>query len=540
MNLSLNHLAHVLKKQYVCQQLGSEHAASEARLCVPALWMRGDAPRRDLCYVVQAQQIKPGFRCPPDMSLIVVGAVRPELFRGARGAVLVLTDAPATRSAFSSCFNTVAQIFQESQLFQQRFSNLLMRSPVLQELVSLAESVFGNPVLVFDKSFCILNQVSPALQMDWTINRQTQERMLPAEVVEIIRTHPAFRLAAGDRLDVRISEEYLPYAMQFAHVARGSTVFTVAIVELGVSLDALQPQLVEYFTECVYALLSKKNVHTGHALQFETFIKKLLNNEQVEQAVVDQNLLERSWLNTDNCICAAFEVDWWDNLNATHHSVCLQIENTFAHSFAFFYADRIIAIINLDKAMTTREEMIRRLVSFLRDQMFHVGISYTFFDFSTLHSYYLQTIAALEMGRLYRPDEWCYRFEDLVLPYFMHYGTSQINGRHLCHPGLVQLWIYDYNNHTDLLNTLKVYLNTGLNATKTARQLYIHRNTFYQRMETISQIINADLNDPDVRLFMMMSFSFVELLHLKPIEETMQLEAKNPARPGGLTREKNE
>ena len=88
MNLSLNHLAHVLKKQYVCQQLGSEHAASEARLCVPALWMRGDAPRRDLCYVVQAQQIKPGFRCPPDMTLIVVGAVPPEVFRGAQGAVL--------------------------------------------------------------------------------------------------------------------------------------------------------------------------------------------------------------------------------------------------------------------------------------------------------------------------------------------------------------------------------------------------------------------------------------------------------------------
>lgn len=540
MNLSLNHIAHVLKKQYTCLQLGSEHAASEARLCVPALWVRGDALRRDLCYVVQAQQIKPGFRCPSDMSLIVVGAVQPELFRSAQGAVLILTDAPATRSSFSVCFNTVAQIFQESQLIQQRFSTLLMRTPLLQELVSLAENMFGNPILVFDKSFCILNQVSPSLQLDWTINRQTQEKILPADVVEIIRTHPAFRLTTGDKLNVRISEDYLPYAMQFAHIARGSTVFTVAIVELNGSLDSLQPQWVEYFTECVYALLVKKNIHTGHSLRFETFIKKLLSNEQVEQAVVDQNLLMQNWLNTDNCICAAFEVDWWDSLNATHHSVCLQIENTFAHSFAFFYADRVVAIINLDKAMTTREEMIHRLVSFLRDQMLHVGISYTFFDFSTLHSYYLQTIAALEMGRLYRPDEWCYRFEDLVLPYFMHYGTSQISGRHLCHPGLVQLWIYDYNNHTDLLNTLKVYLNTGLNATKTARQLYIHRNTFYQRMETISQIINVDLNDPDIRLFMMMSYSFIELLNLKPIAETMQSEQKNPSRAAGSAREKTE
>ena len=63
------------------------------------------------------------------------------------------------------------------------------------------------------------------------------------------------------------------------------------------------------------------------------------------------------------------------------------------------------------------------------------------------------------MGRLYAPDLWYYRFEDYVLPYFMHYGTSQING--------------------------------------------------------------ADLNDPDTRLFMLMSYSFVDLLKLKPIEEVV-------------------
>ena len=175
-----------------------------------------------------------------------------------------------------------------------------------------------------------------------------------------------------------------------------------------------------------------------------------------------------------------------------------------------------------------RYSQLRRLRDISRTQArLHVGISYTFFDFSTVISYFKEAEAALEMGRLYAPDIWYYRFEDYVLPYFMHYGTSQINGRHLCHPGLVQLWLYDSKNETELLITLREYLTTGLNATATAKHLFIHRNTLYQRLDKINQIIGADLNDPDTRLFMLMSYSFVDLLKLKPIEEVVPDFKKN-------------
>lgn len=93
--------------------------------------------------------------------------------------------------------------------------------------------------------------------------------------------------------------------------------------------------------------------------------------------------------------------------------------------------------------------------------------------------------------------------------------------------GVVQLWLYDSKNETELLITLREYLTTGLNATATAKHLFIHRNTLYQRLDKINQIIGADLNDPDTRLFMLMSYSFVDLLKLKPIEEVVPDFKKN-------------
>ena len=100
----------------------------------------------------------------------------------------------------------------------------------------------------------------------------------------------------------------------------------------------------------------------------------------------------------------------------------------------------------------------------------------------------------------------------------MHYGTSRIDGRHLCHPGVVQLYVYDLKNKTNLLETLKTYLECGENAVQTAQNLYIHRNTLYQRLKKINGIIHTNLDNANIRLFIMMSYTFVDLLGLSPVE----------------------
>ena len=75
----------------------------------------------------------------------------------------------------------------------------------------------------------------------------------------------------------------------------------------------------------------------------------------------------------------------------------------------------------------------------------------------------------------------------------------------------------DDANGTELLPTLREYLVSGLNATAAAKQLFIHRNTFYQRLDKIQQLITSDLENPDTRLFMLMSYRFVDLLKLDPV-----------------------
>lgn len=56
--------------------------------------------------------------------------------------------------------------------------------------------------------------------------------------------------------------------------------------------------------------------------------------------------------------------------------------------------------------------------------------------------------------------------------------------------------------HTEYYRTLRVYLEENLNATQTARELYIHRSTLLYRLERIREILDSDLTDPDELLYL--------------------------------------
>lgn len=59
--------------------------------------------------------------------------------------------------------------------------------------------------------------------------------------------------------------------------------------------------------------------------------------------------------------------------------------------------------------------------------------------------------------------------------------------------------VYDKEYGTELLATLSAFLRTGGNTKRVAEELFIHRNSVLYRLDRVSEIIQNDLNDPEVR-----------------------------------------
>jgi hypothetical protein len=54
---------------------------------------------------------------------------------------------------------------------------------------------------------------------------------------------------------------------------------------------------------------------------------------------------------------------------------------------------------------------------------------------------------------------------------------------------------YDQQNDTELLHTLKVYLESNQNMAQTAKKLYVHTNTIKYRLNSIKELVNTDYLD---------------------------------------------
>ena len=472
----------------------------------------------EICYAVDADSISDSFSCPFGITLAVMGNTAGLLPDTADADILIL-DRGDAQCTFSDMFNALNSVFLKYQAIDTRLSSAVMKNAPLQEILKIGEALFGNPLILFDKNYCILGEADSRLEkLELVCDKWSDSKMLSIDTVNAIKTSPEYRRASESSDICFVSEEYFAYNTLFAPVEGSGSPLTLAVMETNCPLTRVHRQLALYFSGILRLALGRNHLSSGHSLRFEDFLKELLYDTQIEQAVIDRYLLAMNWKNGDNYLLVTFQTNRFDKINSIYNNICGNIEKQKPESFAFYFEDNLLTVINLDQARLTKTDAVHMLSIFLREGLFHAGISYIFFDFSTFSSYYKQALGALEMGEKYSPHEWCYDFEDYVLHYFMHYGTSRIDGRHLCHPGVVQLYIYDSKNNTNLLETLRAYLDCGGNAVLTAQKLYIHRNTLYQRLKKINGIIHTNLDNANVRLFIMMSYTFVDLLGLTPVE----------------------
>lgn len=69
---------------------------------------------------------------------------------------------------------------------------------------------------------------------------------------------------------------------------------------------------------------------------------------------------------------------------------------------------------------------------------------------------------------------------------------------------------YDRERRSDLLKTLRVYFETGANASEAADRLFLHRNSLLYRLARIEELVGLDLKDSRARLALQLGLLFVE------------------------------
>jgi len=88
--------------------------------------------------------------------------------------------------------------------------------------------------------------------------------------------------------------------------------------------------------------------------------------------------------------------------------------------------------------------------------------------------------------------------------------TDLLKRLHLEYLGAIEN--YDRENSTQLVETLRMYLNCNGSVNETATRMYTHRNTINYRMRKVRELFPFDMDDPDSAFILKMAFYIKDYL----------------------------
>ena len=140
------------------------------------------------------------------------------------------------------------------------------------------------------------------------------------------------------------------------------------------------------------------------------------------------------------------------------------------------------------------EDMVDRVKSKFRKSDIEIGFSDIAFEIQEFGEGVNLAKKSLEIGnRLYK-DKRIFKYSDLGVFAWLDIREEEMDML------LEDIEVLLHEDNKDLLKTLKVYLESNLNYSLTAKKLYIHINTVRKRIREIEELTDYDLEDPMKRV----------------------------------------
>ncbi len=222
----------------------------------------------------------------------------------------------------------------------------------------------------------------------------------------------------------------------------------------------------------------------SHTRSNTSIITRLLEGEAVSQAALEKFLRQPGLSHPWSLLAAK-------NLSVRNYTQRALAVREFASwklpCFPLDYQGEVLVLVSQKK----QDALLRQMKAALGFSHIALGISMPIQELTLLPTALRQARFALDRGQ----GPGIHLCRDYALDYLVENLRNQELVTELLHPAIGTLTQYDWENGTQLLLTLKTYLQTDRSQAETADRLHTHRNTIKYRLERIDQLTGIDLAD---------------------------------------------
>ncbi|MCC8123783.1 MAG: helix-turn-helix domain-containing protein [Oscillospiraceae bacterium] len=427
---------------------------------------------------------------------------------------------------------SMRELFNETQRIFVRISNWIidmhrsvMRNEGIQALITLSEPIIGNHIAVMDPTFKLMAYTKNVETDDPVSNALVQHGYHPLETVERFKLHRRFeQFEKADGIIVSedfVTSEYVTVKKVFR--CRNSYSVLVVMVCCAKALSDGLLDLFKLLMENLQIYVDRDYPPEGNfgpvnALVCDLLDAKVVSMDEVQKRAHYAGLSFRAQYDL-------FLLHFDDTLNVPIGRLVRDLEDLLLFSHVLSYQRSILILNHYDgERMPDRAARLVQVNTVIGSLTAACGISSLFSDLCELPTAHEQASVAIRTGTQLRgkPNNHadsdtqckCYDFEDYVLYRLIAMGLSEspdVFKNSFFYRAIQTLTEYERKHNTKVLQLMYTYLQCERRATETCTRLHMHRNTVLYHIKRIEEILNISLEDPEIRLKLMLGFKLREL-----------------------------
>ncbi|MDO5134942.1 MAG: helix-turn-helix domain-containing protein [Eubacteriales bacterium] len=508
-----------LSSAYLCEQLTKDHRllkeyglSGKDRYRRPLLYMDrlpGQVPGSHVCILCPREEAalwKMAEQLPGDSLPILCVLQEPEEIPQLPSPSMVLFLPHREDAVLLS--NRLQQIFDEADQWELQIHQLVTQNMGISRILQEASSFLDNPLMVMGLDFSLVGESGlsrlPAPAQLFTPQGVNMEYM------NALLQDPAYQ-ALLDREDTVLFPGYIsgcPSLNRNLYV-EGKPLYRLVLTQWDRPVTEGDICILESLTDRLEYLLTHE-VAASITGDLEQIFLRILSDRTADYVQVSRQLSALGWRESHTYLCLILQITYLNQKQLSTKAICRYIRSQFEDSISFLYQEEIVTFLNLTRLGLAEDEAASRLIYFIRDSYLKAGYSRPMAGHMNLRRQYVQARTALDVGSRTKPYLWIHHFSQVALTYIMEQATRRLPGSMICHEGLLRLKETDESSHTEYVRTLKTYLDQHLNATQTAKELFIHRSTFLYRLDKIREILSSDLEDPQEIFYLELSLRLLE------------------------------
>lgn len=405
----------------------------------------------------------------------------------------------------SSCnqidvINTVYSVFERYMDWSLQLQNLWQNECKLKDMLRCAADMIGCYLYCADATFLIHNEYG-----DDALLRSYDKAVLKEKIYSL---STILQLNENKQLRRNTRTAYQLFVPDHKRVVLARNLFSgdkhngwIMALNSSGSFTNGQMALLDEIGD-VLELWMSTNRQIGEEYERNSVFYQILNGGNIDEEIINLQFESLGWHPTDEKQVYAFA----GLTRNVSHALDRKIERLSNAIFSLRYKETCILIANC--SLMNSEQFESEFSKMLCDSGCITGRSPKFTNILDIISYF----RAADIAARFSPDDQTYirEFYDAVIPY-ISILVREYSVIDICHPALTVLNEYDKVNNASLYYTLRVFLAMERSYTQAAKKLYIHRSTLLYRIERILELTSLDLDDPETRLYLQLSYSIRDI-----------------------------